>query len=344
MPNGIKYTTGAIETGCLKKGSMLIANNTADYGSTFYSGITPPSGGYTVYLNKATGGPSIYCPANDAQLISLTNSIAGASYTTAAQCLTYFAGQSDKICVNRDYEGIVTSGLVLNLDAGFTPSYPTSGTTWYDLSSNAYNGTLTNGPVFNSSGYVSLDGVDDYVNIGNRANLQMGTGDFTMCLWVRMNNPPNTYGFPYINVLFNCKDAAAATAGYGITFFYDNYQVGYKNKLLWSTGNGSTAVEILTQNAFPELVGFWGHIVMVRQNGSTNNGCFYVNSVYQAIASSATVLNVNTAGNMTLGNTSDRYGIYWTKGDFGIAQIYNRALTASEVLQNFNAQKARFGL
>ena len=102
MPNGIKYTVGAIETGCLKKGNMLIANNTADYGTSFYHGVTPPAGGYTIYLNKASGGPSIYCPANDTQLVSITNQIAGANYTTAAQCLDYFAGQSDKLCVRSE--------------------------------------------------------------------------------------------------------------------------------------------------------------------------------------------------------------------------------------------------
>ena len=132
MPNGIQYSTGTTPAGCLRKGNMLISNNTADTGTSFYTGINPPSGGYTVYLNKASGGPSIYCPANDTQLINLTNQIAGTNYTTAAQCLAYFAGQSDKLCVNFNYEGIVTNGLVLNLDAGFDPSYPTTGTTWYE--------------------------------------------------------------------------------------------------------------------------------------------------------------------------------------------------------------------
>ena len=75
MPNVIKYTTGATPTGCLRKGNMLIGNNTADYGLTFFNGINPPNGGYTIYLNKASGGPSIYCPANDTQLIGITNQI-----------------------------------------------------------------------------------------------------------------------------------------------------------------------------------------------------------------------------------------------------------------------------
>ena len=342
MPNPIKYSTSA-QTLALKKGNFWIGTGDVGKGPTsttdYYNGITPPSGGYTIYLNKASGGPSIYTAANDTQLISLSNTIAGQTFATAAAALSWFATQTDKMVFDIDYEAIVTNGLVLNVDAGFTPSYPTTGTTWYDVSSNGYNGALTNGPAFSSAnnGSISLDGVDDYVNIGNQANLQMGTGDFTVCLWIKMNNPP----ISSLNILIWSKNAPAAAAGYGIGFFYGG---GNSNKLLWGTANGSTAVEILSQNAFPELLGAWGHIVMVRQNGSTNNGCFYINNQYQPIASSATMINVNTNTDMVIGNTSDRYGSYWTKGNYAIAQIYNRALSASEVSQNYNAQKGRFGL
>ena len=193
MPNGIKYTVGSTEAGCLRKGNMLISNNTANTGATFFTGINPPTNGYTIYVNKASGGPSIYCPANDTQLIDITNkNIAGtvgspAGYTTAAQCLEYFASQTDKLCVNFNYEGIVTNGLMLNYDAGFDPSYPTTGTTWYDLSGNANNGTLTNGPTFNSanSGSIVWDGVDDYADTGKTAT-QLGfyNANYTMEAWV----------------------------------------------------------------------------------------------------------------------------------------------------------------
>jgi hypothetical protein len=65
-------------------------------------------------------------------------------------------------------KGIVQSGLVLNLDAGVSSSYPGSGTTWTDLSGNGNTGTLTNGPTYNSAngGSLVFDGVDDYVNVG----------------------------------------------------------------------------------------------------------------------------------------------------------------------------------
>ena len=189
MPNAIKYNTSA-ETLALKKGNFYIGTGDVGKGPTsstgYYNGITPPSGGYTIYLNKASGGPSIYTVTSDVQLISLTNSIAGANYTTVAQCLTYYAGQTDKMIFNRDYEGIVTSGLVLNVDAGFTPSYPKNGTSSYDLSGYENNGLLINGTNYltTNGGIFEFDGTNDYVN-GPAISSQF-TGDMTAEGWFKV--------------------------------------------------------------------------------------------------------------------------------------------------------------
>ena len=73
MPNAIKYNVSA-ETLALKKGNFWIGTGDVSKGPTsntgYYNGITPPSGGYTIYLNKANNGPSIYTVTNDAQLIN----------------------------------------------------------------------------------------------------------------------------------------------------------------------------------------------------------------------------------------------------------------------------------
>ena len=121
MSNPIKYNTST-ENLALKKGNFWIGTGDVGKGTTdstgFYDGITPPTGGYTIYLNKASGGPQIHTAANNTQLITLTNIIAGTSYTTANECFNYYAGQSDKMVVNSDYPAIVTNGLVCNFDAG----------------------------------------------------------------------------------------------------------------------------------------------------------------------------------------------------------------------------------
>jgi hypothetical protein len=137
MPNAIKYNLSA-ETLALKKGNFWIGTGDVGKGPTsstgYYNGVTPPSGGYTIYLNKETGGPSIYTVNTEAQLTGLTSTIAGVPYTTSGQCLNWFTTQTDKMVFNIDYPAIVTDGLVLNLDAGFTPSYPTTNIYFSDLS------------------------------------------------------------------------------------------------------------------------------------------------------------------------------------------------------------------
>jgi len=145
MPNAIKYSTSA-QTLALKKGNFWVGTGDVSKGPTsttdYWNGITPPAGGYTVYLNKASQGPSIYTCANNSELISLTNKIAGANYTNVNQCLDYYMSQTDKIVTNMDYPAIVTSGLVMAMDSAYTLGYPQYGGTIYDLiggSSYSYN-------------------------------------------------------------------------------------------------------------------------------------------------------------------------------------------------------------
>jgi hypothetical protein len=187
MPNAIKYNTSA-ETLALKKGNFWIGTGDVGKGPTsstgYYNGITPPSGGYTIYLNKASGGPSIYTVTTEAQLTGLTSTIAGQTLTTSGACLNYFATQTDKMIFNIDYPPIVTNGLMLNVDAAFAPSYPTTGTTFYDTSSSGKNGTLANGPTYTSAngGGIVLDGTDDTYSI---TGISMGTSAFTLDCWFK---------------------------------------------------------------------------------------------------------------------------------------------------------------
>jgi hypothetical protein len=234
---------------------------------------------------------------------------------------------------------IVRSGLVLYLDAANKKSYRGSGATiWNDLSENNNNGTVNNSPSFSNinGGALVFDGTDDNVNLGNNTSIRQTTNDFTISVWIKINSTQS--GSPTFRGVITSKNAPAANAGYG---FYWNNSV---NKFLWSTANGSSASEIYSQNTWTSLLNTWANVVMIRQNGATNNGHFYINSIYESLASSATVLNVTTTTNMTLGNTADLYSVYWFAATYSTVQIYNRALSASEVLQNFNATKTRFGL
>ena len=99
MPYPIKYNAST-ESNALKMGSFWIGTGDGSKGPTsvtgYWNSIAPPSGGYAVYVHKASGGPSISIALNDAQLITITNNIAGTSYTTVAECFTYYDSQGDK--------------------------------------------------------------------------------------------------------------------------------------------------------------------------------------------------------------------------------------------------------
>jgi hypothetical protein len=297
MPNVIKYTTGSTSTGCLRKGNMLIGNNTADYGITFYNGIDSPSGGYTIYLNKASGGPSIYCPANDSQLIGITNQIAGANYTSAAQCLTYFASQTDKIVVNSNYASIVTSGLIFAGDSSFLPSYPATGTTWYDVSGNNNNGTLINGPTFNTGAkYIQFDGIDDYAQIIN--SVDNGSLQFTY-YWTGNGQSQIAKGSSGGPMLYN--------GGNGIT-------------LHWYPANGGYDF----YGILPNRAGWYN--ITVTWTGTSDNK-MYMNGALVASSTSYSITKDSMWNFAANGYTPQAIRLQ-------SIQVYNRALTQTEVLQN----------
>jgi hypothetical protein len=209
-----------------------------------------------------------------------------------------------------------------------------------DLSNNNNHGLFGNATVANmpdydfyNKGALTFNGTSDYVNLGNASSIRMGTSNFTISTWVKILTQTGT---PTFKLIITSKNAAAAAAGYGFAW---NNSV---NKFLWSTANGSSSSEIFTTNTWSSLEGVWANIVMVRQNGATNNGHFYINGVYESLASAATVLNVDTATNMTIANTADLNSSYWFKGLYGPVHIYNKALSAAEVLQNYEAQKSKF--
>ena len=340
MPNPIKYSTSA-QTLALKKGNFWIGTGDVGKGPTsttdYYNGITPPSGGYTIYLNKASGGPSIYTAANDSQLISLSNTIAGQTFATAAAALSWFATQTDKMVFDIDYPAIVTNGLVLNLDAGFTPSYPTTGTTWYDVSSGGNNGTLTNGPTFNSAnnGSIVFDGVDDSVYKSTFPQMNSAT-NMTISCWCTFadNGSPGRY-------LWSIGQDAGGSAGGLALVAYGFGVAGGANKLLFELGSAAGRViytGTLQQNVWYNFtVTADGTNTKIYANGNLDNTASQGSG---AITSSAGL----SVGSYLSNGTPPSPSLFFHNGKISIFSVYNRALTAAEILQNYNSTKGRFGL
>jgi hypothetical protein len=332
MSNPIKYSTGT-ESLALKKGNFYIGTGDVGKGPTsstgYYNGITPPSGGYTIYLNKATGGPSIYTTSNDTQLISLTNSIADTSYTTVNECLNYFAGQTDKLCVNRDYEGIVTEGLTHLYDFGYIPSYPKNGTSVNNLLS-SNSGSLINGPSFitDNGGAITCDGANDYVTTDITVEAATNSNLQSICVWLKG-------GFitgvdVYDNNSFTGSDADSNGKFHLIITYDQSNRIFFAQS--WYGGHPTEPNYYATVS--PQS---WNYMVMVKKSIKTYD--VYYNGV---LVMSNCTREANLSSKFNLGR-------WWSNQyvrSLGTSMVYNynRSLTSSEITQNYNAQKGRFGL
>jgi hypothetical protein len=328
MPNAIKYNTST-ETLALKKGNFWIGTGDVGKGPTsstgYYNGITPPSGGYTIYLNKETGGPSIYTVTTEAQMVSLTNTIGSQSFTTSGQCLNWFATQTDKMIFNIDYPAVVTNGLILNLDAGFTPSYPTTNTTWYNLSSSGNNGTLINGPTFNSlnGGTIITDAADDTIQVDY---------NFTQHSTITINF--------FANSSYNNESMVWSMGGNGPDWYIKADTMGYNSYGADTYGLSTTQINNLG------LRNNWRLLTMTyTQNSPVANNKVYVNGVEQSTSQQLGGTNGMSFNNQIYFTSAYGNGAgYCLSATVGYISIYNRALSASEVLQNYNALKGRYGL
>lgn len=321
IPNKIKYTSGISTLDTIKVKNFGIGMvDGGGYGPTsvtnFWMGISPPTSGYIIYGNKATFGPVIYGAQNDAELIEFAKKIVNPNITNIGQALSGFiTGATDTICVNRDYESIVTSGMVMNLDAGYTPSYPKTGTIWYDLSYSGNNGTLINGPTYSSDngGSIVFDGVDDYVIVNSGANI-LSNVNYTKTAWFYVTN-------------FATANNIISSNGGGQHAFWlasgNKLNAGHNGA--WSTVVSTTTLSLNTW--------YFGAVTF----STTSGWKLYLNGVQESTS-------VNTTTFTGIGDLS--VGSYWSNnfftGRISIGQIYNRILSASEILQNYDAQKSRY--
>jgi len=218
---------------------------------------------------------------------------------------------------------VVNSGLVLCLDAANNKSYPGSGTTWTDLSPNQNNGILTNGPTFNtgSGGNIVCDGIDDYVKPPSSSTLQLT--DFTLSSWVK-TTIANTNQF-----IIDCSSNAALGFGY-------SYRITSSNTIrfwAYSAQYYLDSISTLSTNT-------WYNIVVTYDN-STLTQKIYINNVLDN-SSTAGYFITSTPSYLQIG-AAQLFGMY-LKGNISSIQIHNRTLSASEITQNYNAIKGRFGL
>lgn len=221
-------------------------------------------------------------------------------------------------------DNIVTNGLVLHLDAGNINSYPGTGTTWTDLSGNDNDGTLINGPTFDSSngGSISFDGSNDYGSITNVSELRPAT-ELTVSMWAK---------------------ADLYTTGWNRLFGQDSYTGAYL--IFLETGgqqiralhhpNGS---EVRCNTNYTISTTQFTHIVFTFKMGDAIRS-YFNGSASTTVGLSAGTFTYNTSNPFLFGHS----GASAFDGNIAQILIYNRALTPTEILQNYNADKNRFGL
>jgi hypothetical protein len=209
---------------------------------------------------------------------------------------------------------ISTDGLVLHLDAGNKNSYGGSGTTWYDLTSNASNGTLYNSPTFNSgnNGSLVFNGTSTYVDVTNNLGVLAG---YTVCYWAYRDT--------------NDKMAVAARTDARFYNYGDNS---------WYYTHGGVAAEYYYPHAVSIPLGTWG-FWCVTYNGL--NVSIYRQGTYEGQQSTTGTADWTPGIKIGLWTSGNSYAF---QGKIAIVDFYNRALSATEVKQNFNSQKSRFGL
>ena len=225
---------------------------------------------------------------------------------------------------------IIVDGLVLNMDAANRASYPKTGTTWVDTI-NGNNGTLINGPVFDpaNAGSIVFDDIDDYVISENNISTLLNDGEsFTLSTWYKSTD--NSYGTymalafgNYANYfLFQVKNNNTSTSFIQLS----------RRKFVSGTGY---VTETLSTNNIHNV---WNNVtVILTDNGGTLK--LYLNGVLSDSLVTAVDLVIPTFPIMI--GDSNPFAHYWS-GNISNAHIYNKELSSTEVLQNYNALKDRF--
>lgn len=332
MPNSIKYSTTG-DTFSLRKGNLYFGVGDVGKGPSsstlHYQGISPPTNGWTIYADNGGVLTTIYCANNDFQLINFTNGFSNQNFSTTTECLNWYNSQSSFACVNRDYETISTNGLVMCVDAGFTASYSTSGSSWYDVSLSGGTATLQNSPTYSSSsgGIITFSKTSSqYATLPNIGSKSVWTCE----VWVRFSSSLTGQISSVITNQFNGASSL-------------NFSIG--------TNNAPSSYNIVAgffDGAWRNTTGFAPTLNTWYQIAGTYDG----STIRQYVNGSASGGTLNYAGTPTSGGQIRMMGRWDTlagsgnyiDGDLAIARIYNRALTDAEILQNFNAQKGRFGL
>jgi hypothetical protein len=222
---------------------------------------------------------------------------------------------------------IVTDGLMFYFDAANFKSYPGTGTTWLSVTKDQTAGTLENSPTFNTynAGAITLDGINDYVQVDNFDNTASTIYSFDMFVRWRVSDNSIFMGFTTYDIWTGDNHLGFNTGG-GDVYGINSTQVNNLNLVGTSNEN-------------------WHHYVFIFSTQIQNNK-IYIDGQEQTLSQQkggTNLTNIRTfQDTFRLGIWNNNFS-YMFNGDFSNFKVYNRAITEKEALQNYNALKRRFG-
>jgi hypothetical protein len=225
----------------------------------------------------------------------------------------------------------VISNLRLYYDPSNPSSYSGTGTTINDLSGNGLSGTMSN--ITFTSPYFTYNGSSSQIRVADNSLLEPGSGDWTMEVWVNQSVAGN-------DVVLGKFDNGGETVD--VSYSIRTTNTTYYAQL--GSGSGSGSSLFVNSTNYVGTIGTWYQIVYVFTNVAANTLQTFVNGASIGTVSHNMASILNSTNPLYIGNyNGGEFGQYFD-GKIGITRLYNATLTSSQVLQNFNADKSKYGL
>ncbi len=294
--------------------------------------VTGDSSGQTFYINgqqvgttvkTAAGNSHWYTGLQDQPFGYIANMELYTTILTQEQIQQNYYNQLSKFTTPE----IVTSNLVLWYDPSNSVSYPGSGNTITNLASTSLNGTMSN--ITYTSPYFSYNGSSSQINVPDNALLEPGTGDWTMEAWVYLSSSSGS------KVVLGKFDPGGGQQDV-------SYSIRIQGAGIYAQiGNGTNVVDTAL---YTLPLNTWTNVTYVWKNVATNSLEAYINGVSVGSVSHSFSSILNTSANLYIGSYNGGEYSQYMNGRIGITRLYSAALSSAQVLQNYNADKSKYGL
>ena len=297
--------------------------------------VTGDSSGQTFYINGQQVGTTVQTAAGNSH--DYTGGISSQPFGYIANMELYTTKLTQEQILQNYYNqlprftlsNIVTSNLILWYDPNFATSYPGTGTAITNLASTSLAGSMSN--ITFTSPYLTYNGTSSTMSVADNSLLEPGTGDFTFETWVY-----------YSAFAGSSRVIAGKTDGGNAADWSYGIRTQSNGNTYLEVGNGTTTV---TSPTYTVSTGQWYQIVGVWTNVASNSIALYVNGVSIGSNSHSFTSVKNSTHPLYFGSFDGgaTFG-QWFNGRMGITRMYSSALTASQILQNYNAERTTYGL